>query len=226
MLMRRVFAMLLTLILAAACGKPQPLTPELAYELIRKQAIDREPIYAEVPQRVTFGPASPKDDYDEKSLHTLANLEKAGLVVVTQSVDNDGTQIYKAKVTERGFPILGTVPSARGRAFRAKICEKKIERITSFVRHPSDPFVGSADIIWHYTKPTPLYEMFETKINKPLDHPFRSVVSIHNEKGLWQMDLVIRKADLQPGDGAVAPAEAEESMPAPATEPVTSTDQR
>lgn len=195
--MRRAFIALATLTLLA-CGTQPPLDEKLATELIRRNAIDHEPIYAEVPQRVWWGPDYPKDDYDDLAVRTLRNLERAGLLKVSHVVEKDGREIYQGKVTDKGFPIIGTVPSARGKAFRGKICVKKIESITNFLRHPTDPMVGSAEIIWHYESPTPLYELFETKIDKPLGKPFRSVASIWNEKGLWRVDLAIRKAAIDP----------------------------
>lgn len=188
-------SILIAAVLLAGCGAPKPLTEEFVRTLVLERAIDDEPVYAEVPQKVWWGPGYPKDDYDERALKTLRNLEKAGLVTLTQ--ENDGeTESWTAAVTDAGFPILGKVPSRRGRALRAKICEKKIDDVRNFIRHPTDPTVGSADLVWHYEKPTALYDAYETKIDKPLDVPFRSVVSIHNENGLWKLDLVIRKAQL------------------------------
>ena len=212
-MMRRSLLLLIALTsLAIACGQPAPLDEQTAIGLIRRNAIDDEPIYAEVPQRVWWGPGYPKDAYDEKALETLRNLERAGLLTVSYSKDKDGREIYRGKVTEKGFAILGTVPSVRGKAFRGKICVKKIDRITNFIRHPNDPLVGSAEIIWHYTQPTPLYELFTTRIDKPLDKPYRSVASIRNEKGLWRVELAIRKTEVA----------AEKVPAAAASEPATS----
>lgn len=213
----RLLLLLPLLLLVLACSGPAPLDERTAIELIRNNAIDDEPIYAEVPQRVWWGPGYTKDDYDEKALATLRNLERAGLLTVSYTKDKDGNEIYRGKVTEKGFAILGTVPSARGKAFRGKICVKKIDTITNFIRHPNDPLVGSAEIIWHYTKPTPLYELFTTKIDKPLDKPYRSVASIRNDKGLWRVELAIRKTGVDEGKPP-APASSE---PAPAPEEVT-----
>ena len=193
--MRRTLTAIATLLLLA-CSAPPPLDETLAFELIRRNAIDNEPVYAEVPQRVWWGPGYAKDAFDEKSVATLYNLEKAGLLKVSHVVEKDGREIYQGKVTEKGFPILGTVPSARGKAFRGKICIKRIDRIANFVRHPTDPYVGSAEIVWHYATPTPLYALFETKIDKPLDKPYRSVASIRNDKGIWRVELAIRKTQV------------------------------
>ena len=159
------------------CGAPPPLTEERARALVLERAIDNEPVYAEVPERVWWGPDFPKDDYDELALQTLRNLEAAGLVTLRHDVDGE-TESWTAAVTREGFPILGKVSSARGRALRALVCVKKIDRVSHFVRHPTEPTVGSADLVWHYERPTTLYEAFETKVDKPLGKPFRSVVSI------------------------------------------------
>ncbi|MGK2858672.1 MAG: hypothetical protein ACSLFQ_15835 [Thermoanaerobaculia bacterium] len=212
---RGILLPLALLLLALGCGRPAPLDEPTAFELIRRNAIDDEPIYAEVPQRVWWGPGYPKDDYDGKALETLRNLERVGLLTVSYTKDKDGREIYRGKVTEKGFAIIGTVPSARGKAFRGKICVKKIDTITNFIRHPNDPLVGSAEIIWHYTKPTPLYELFTTKIDKPLDNPYRSVASIRSDKGLWRVELAIRKA----GVDSPPPAARESSADAPVDSP-------
>lgn len=153
-----------------------------------------EPVYAEVPQRVSFGPRSPKDEYDEKAVRTFQNLKQAGLIEFTETREPDGTSSYVATVTKTGFPILGTIPSARGPAFRARICEKRLEGIQNFVRHPNDPTVGRAEVVWRYVNPTAYYDLFETKINKPLNKPFVSLVSFYWDKG-WKFDVTIRKAE-------------------------------
>lgn len=196
MTVSRLFPALVLLgVVLSGCGAPRPLTEESARALILERAIDDEPVYAEVPARVWWGLDYPKDDYDELAMKTLRNLETAGLVTLAGEVEGESAS-WTATVTDKGFPILGKVPSKRGRALRAKVCVKKIDDVRNFIRHPSDPTVGSADLIWHYEQPTALYAAFETKINKPLDKPFRSVVSIRNENGLWKLDLVIRKAEL------------------------------
>jgi hypothetical protein len=151
-----------------------------------------EPVYAEVPQRVSFGPRSPKDDYDELAVRTLRNLERAGLVTVTETKEPDGTETYVAKATEKGFPILGTMPSARGPVYRARIGIKKIDGVRNFLRHPSEPTVGRAEVLWHYEQPTIYYPMFETKINKPLNTPFVSLASFYWDHG-WKFDLTVLK---------------------------------
>ena len=76
-----------------------------------------EPIYAEVPQKVWWNARFPKDDFDERSLRTFDNLQNAGLITVTGGPTADGAA-YIAHVTQKGFPILGTAPSARGPVFR------------------------------------------------------------------------------------------------------------
>lgn len=176
-----------------ACAKPDPLTEEVAESLVMSTIFLSEPVYAEVPQRVSYGPRSPKDDYDELAVRTLRNLEKAGLVTVAAQKDPDGTETYVAKATQKGFPILGTMPSARGPVYRARIAEKKIDGLRNFIRHPSEPTVGSAEVVWHYVNPTEYYPMFETKIDKPLNKPFVSLASFYWDHG-WKFDLTVKKA--------------------------------
>src|SRR3954471_19690450 len=169
----------IVLMLLVACDRKEPLTAQKAQEILGRYQYAAEPIYAEVPQRVWWSPKSPKDDYDEKALRTLRNLETAGYLTVGETHDADGTVSYLGRVTEKGFPVLGTVPSARGPAFRGKIAEKKYDGLRNFVRHPSEETTGHAELVWHYDNPTPLYPMFETKINKPLNTPFASYVAFY-----------------------------------------------
>ena len=182
-------------LLAVACDRPEPLTESKANEIIGRYSFKAEPVYAEVPQRVWWSPSSPKDDYDEKALRTLHNLEKAGLVTIEESTKPDGTVSYLAHTTEKGFPILGTAPSMRGPVFRGRICEKRYDGLKGFQRHPSQPTIGSANLMWHYTNPTWLYPLFETKINKPLDKPFASQVAFRYEDHEWKFNVVARKVD-------------------------------
>lgn len=214
----RLIVITLVALFALACGAPPALDEKLAADLVRRNAIDDEPIYAEVPQKVWWAPGNAKDDYDGKAVATLRNLEEAGLLKVKHVIEAGGREIYQGKVTEKGFAILGTVPSARGKAFRGKICVKKIDSIENFIRHPNDPTIGSAEIIWHYASPTPLYEMFETKIDKPLGKPYRSVASIRNDKGLWRVELAVRKAAVVDRVPAV-PGPAISAAPDSSTEP-------
>jgi hypothetical protein len=162
----------------AACQRREPLTAQKAAEIIRAYQFAKEPIYAEVPQRVWWSAKAPQDDYDVKALQTLRNLEHAGLVTVAEVHDGDATA-YTAKVTPKGFPVIGTAPSARGPCFRATICYKKYDGLRNFERHPTDPTVGHAELVWHYENPTPFYPLFETKINKPLNKPFASYISFY-----------------------------------------------
>ena len=180
-------------LLAAACGKPEPLTAEKAQTIISSGSFKSEPVYAEVPQKVWWTPKSPKDDYDELALRTLRNLEKAGLVTITEEVTADSAT-YVAKVTQKGFPILGTAPSYRGPVYRAKICDKVYDKLRNFVRHPREETVGHAEMMWHYDNPTWLYPLFETKINKPLKTPFASHVSFWYEDHQWRFTVNVRKA--------------------------------
>lgn len=193
--MRRTnYAVLLLCAMAAlACGKPDPLTEQTAAALVRARSPKVEPIYAEVPEKVWWTPKSPKDDYDELAVRTLRNLERAGLVTVTEEVTADSAT-YLAKVTSKGFRILGTAPSHRGRALRGKICEKVYGGLRNFVRHPNEPTVGHGEVSWHYDNPTPLYPLFETKINKPLKTPFASHVSFWYEDHQWRLNMNVKKA--------------------------------
>jgi len=188
----RLCAGLLLAALVTACSKPEPLTAEKAQEIISGYAFKREPIYAEVPQKVWWSPKAPKDEYDGKAVQTLRNLERAGLVTVTETVTADSAT-YVAKVTRKGFPILGTAPSARGPVYRAMIAEKVYDGLRDFVRHPNEPTVGHAKLIWHYDNPTPVYPLFETKINKPLETPFASNVSFWYAKHQWRFEVNVKK---------------------------------
>jgi hypothetical protein len=181
--------------LCVGCQKEEPLTAAKAQEIISSYQFSREPVYAEVPQRVWWSPKSPKDDYDEKALRTLRNLESAGYLTVTESHDPDGTTSYIGKVTQKGFPIIGTTPSLRGPAFRGKIAEKVYDGLRNFVRHPTEPTTGHAELMWHYANPTPLYPLFETKINKPLNKPFASFVAFYFKDHEWRFDVTVRKTE-------------------------------
>lgn len=204
MRVQAVTTALLFLLVGAACQKPQPLTAEKAQKIISGWAFRREPVYAEVPQKVWWTPQSPKDDYDEKAVRTLRNLERAGLVVVTESVSGDSAT-YIAKVTKKGFPILGTAPSHRGPVYRAKICEKVYDGLRNFERHPSEPTVGAGDLVWHYDNANWLYPLFETKIDKPLKKPFASQVSFWYEKHQWKFEVTVRKTPAESSAGSPAP---------------------
>jgi hypothetical protein len=179
-------------LLVFACAKPQPLTAQKAEEILGGWFHRREPVYAEVPQRVWWNPRAPKDDFDEKSVRTLRNLERAGLITVKETLGPDSAE-YIAKVTKKGFPILGTAPSHRGPVYRAQICEKRYDRVQKFVRHPNEPTVGHAELVWHYDNPTWLYPHFETKIDKPLKTEFVSQVSFWYEKHQWRFEVVVPK---------------------------------
>lgn len=179
------------------CDRAEPLTAEKAQEIISRWQFKKEPVYAEVPQRVWWNTRSPKDDYDAKALRTLGNLAKAGLITVTTNALADGGEEHIAKVTQKGFPILGTAPSYRGPVYRGKICEKVYDGLRNFVRHPTEPTNGHAELAWHYTNPTALYPMFETKINKPLDHPFASHVSFFFKDHEWKFHVTVRKAEAE-----------------------------
>lgn len=185
-------AFLFALPLLVACPQPGVLTAEKAEAVVRPM-FRAEPVYAEVPQRVWYGPSSPKDDYDSLAVETLRNLEKNGYVTVTRETRADGIEVYTAKVTKKGFPLLGTMPSARGPVYRAKIAEKRYDGFRNFVRHPSEPTVGRGEIVWHYDSPTIFYDLFTTKINKPLNTPFVSIVSFYWENYHWNVSVIVKK---------------------------------
>jgi hypothetical protein len=185
-------------LLALACSKPEPLTVEKAQEIVKSGSFKSEPVYAEVPQKVWWTPKAPKDDYDELAVRTLRNLEKAGLVTVTEEVTADSAT-YVAKITQKGFPILGTAPSYRGAVYRGKICEKVYDGLRNFQRHPQQPTVGHAELAWHYDNATWLYPLFETKIDKPLDKPYASYVSFWYDDRQWKFSVNVRKTRAVPG---------------------------
>src|SRR5258708_21779465 len=113
----RSLAVLLTLLLVA-CPRPGPLTKQKVEEILSGYQFTREPVYAEVPQKVWWNARFPKDDYDAKSLRTLDNLRAAGYLTYAGGPTPDGGGSYLAKVTAKGFPVLGTAPRARGPAYR------------------------------------------------------------------------------------------------------------
>jgi hypothetical protein len=189
-----LLSQLLLLVVLAACQRREALTAAKAEDILRANMPGTEPVYAEVPQRVWWNAKAPKDDFDDKSVRTLMLLQSAGLIAVTGGPTADGAE-YAAKVTPKGFPLLGTAPSYRGPVFRGMICKKKYDGIRNFERHPSDPTVGSAELVWHYAEPTTLYPLFETKINKPLDKPFVSLVSFYYKDFQWRFDVTVRKTE-------------------------------
>ena len=190
--MVRTLVLLLSALVAFGCSKPEPLTEAKAKEIVSSWMFKREPVYAEVPQRVWWNPKAPKDDYDEKAVRTLRNLERAGLVTVTEKLTADSGE-YIAKVTKKGFPILGTAPSNRGPVYRAQICEKVYDGLRNFQRHPTEPTVGHGELEWHYDHANWLYPLFETKIDKPLNKPFASYVSFWYDKHQWKFEVNVRK---------------------------------
>jgi hypothetical protein len=195
--MRRIGRSILGLLIVAAalaCAKREPLTAEKAEEIIRGGSFKSEPVYAEVPQKVWWSPKAPQDEYDARALRTLRNLERAGLVTVTESDVTPSSATYVAKVTRKGFPLLGTAPSARGPVYRGLICHKRYDGLRNFVRHPNEPTVGHAELVWRYADPTWLYPLFETRIDKPLDTPFVSHISFWFDEGQWKFAMNVKKA--------------------------------
>jgi hypothetical protein len=185
---------LVMVLLASACQKPEPLTAAKAEQILRSYQFTAEPIYAEVPQKVWWNAHFPKDEFDERSLRTFDNLQKAGLITITGGPTADGAA-YVAHVTQKGFPILGTAPSARGPVFRGLICYKTYDGLRNFQRHPTESTTGHGELVWHYTRPTSLYQAFETKQNKPLDKPFVSLVSFYYKDHQWRFDVTVRKTN-------------------------------
>src|SRR4051794_33794164 len=159
------------LLLALSCQKAEPLTAAKAEQILRDVRFTAEPIYAEVPQKVWWNARFPKDEFDERSLHTFDNLQKAGLITVTGGPTPDGAS-YIAHTTSKGFPILGTDPSARGPVFRGLICYRVYDGLRNSHRPPPNPPTAHGELLGHYPRPTSLYPMFETKQNKPLNKPF------------------------------------------------------
>jgi hypothetical protein len=184
------------LLLAVACQKREPLTAARAEQILSDVRFTSEPIYAEVPQKVWWDARFPKDEFDERSLRTFDHLRQAGLVTVTGGATTDGAA-YIAHVTPTGFPILGTAPSARGPVFRGLICYRVYDGLRNFQRHPTEPTTGHGELVWHYTRPSRLYPMFETKQNKPLDKPFASLVSFYYQDHQWKFDVTVRKTDAE-----------------------------
>ncbi|HSP17075.1 MAG TPA: hypothetical protein VLV78_20185 [Thermoanaerobaculia bacterium] len=193
---QRFIAIALTVVAATTCARKEPLTAQKAQEIISAYQFKKEPVYAEVPQRVWWSPTSPKDDYDERALRTLENLRQAGLVTLEQRQDGVITSVV-ARVSDKGFRILGTAPSWRGPVYRAQIAEKVYDGLRNFQRHPSEPTTGTAELVWHYTSPTWLYPLFETKINKPLNKPFVSLISFYWKDYQWKFDVTVRKAEAE-----------------------------
>lgn len=190
----------MTVLILIGCSKPAQLTESEARDIITSRMTRRpELIYAEVPQRVWWGPKAPKDDYDEKALRTLRNLEREGLLTVSGGPTSDGGESWQGKVTEKGFPILGTMPSMRGAVFRSLIAKKKFDEVRGFQHHPNDPTIARAEIIWHYGDPTPLYPLFETRIDKELDVPYRTIVSFFWNDYEWTVSITVKKERVPAG---------------------------
>jgi hypothetical protein len=193
------------LLLALACDRAEPLTEAKAREVLERFTVQKVPVYAEVPQRVWWSAKAPKDDFDEKSLRTFDNLVQAGLITTKPFTTPDGKTGVAAEVTQKGFPILGTAPSARGACFRATICFKFTDGMRNFQRHPTDPTIGHAELIWHYDEPTSLYPLMETKINKPLKKEFASLVAFYYKDHAWHFDVTVPKTEAS-GSSSEVPA--------------------
>ena len=190
---RQISALLIMIGTIVSCGADEsPLDAERAAAVIRSRMFVSQPVYAEVPMEVRWGPGYDEDEFDRRALSTIEKLEQAGLVVSETTSEKEMT-VVSIETTPEGFRQLGTVPSARGPALRGRIAERVIDEIVNFERHPSQPEVGRAEVIWHYENPTPLYPLFDTKQNKPLDVPFKSIVSVSRTKRGWLVETVVPK---------------------------------
>ena len=181
-------------LLVGACQRPEPLTAQKANQIIAAYEVQREPVYAAVPQKVWWDEQHPQDDFDRLSVSTLQKLASGGYITLSESHDQHGAT-YQAKVTQKGFPLLGTGPSARGPVYKAQICYKRYDGLRDFERHPNEPTTGRAELIWHYDDPTAMYALFDTKKDKPLHKPFASVVSFYYKDDQWKFDVTVRKTD-------------------------------
>ncbi|MBW3670622.1 MAG: hypothetical protein KY432_02990 [Acidobacteria bacterium] len=190
---RQAVLLLVALVWLCSCGADEPpLDAQRASEIIRSRMFARQPAYAEVPMQVRFGPGYEKDEFDDRSIATLEKLESAGLVRLSTTSEDELTVII-AETTPEGFRELGTVPSSRGPALRGRIAEKVLDEIVNFERHPSDPQLGRAEVIWHYENPTELYSLFDTKQDKPIAVPFKSVVSLSRTDRGWVVKTLVPK---------------------------------
>src|SRR5512143_1468692 len=93
--------LLALLLLALACDRAEPLTEQKARQVLERFMVQKVPVYAEVPQRVWWSAKAPKDDFDEKSLRTFDNLQKAGLITYKPFQSADGKSGYVATVTPK-----------------------------------------------------------------------------------------------------------------------------
>lgn len=194
----QLFLLLIVILALSGCGgdDPRPLDSTRAEEIVRSRMFAAQPVYAEVPMQVRWGPGYEKDEFDERSLSTLRKLETARLVSTETKREGEMT-VVTATTTPEGFRQLGTVPSARGPALRGRIAEKILDEVVNFERHPSQPQVGRAEVIWHYENPTPLYPLFDTKQDKPLDVPFKSVVSLSRGDRGWIVETIVPKLPVE-----------------------------
>lgn len=182
------------LFLAACSGETvEPeLTASIAERVIMGSIHDSEPVYAEVPRRVSWSPHTPRDDFDGLSITTLEKMEDAGLVVLTRTGSSEEGSL-QAELTGSGREILGIVPSARGEALRGRIAKRVFDGVRAFERHPERPDVGRAELVWHYEDPTPLHAIFDTKPDNQIGRPFSSVVAIHREGGIWRAEVIVSR---------------------------------
>src|SRR5437016_1824532 len=133
----------LLLLLALACDRAEPLTEQKAREVLQRFMAQKVPVYAQVPQRVWWSAAAPRDDFDEKSLRTFDNLQKAGLSATKPIQTADGKTGLRAavamiaSVASRGKNPVSTTPAfSRMRATTSAISGDSGTR-TSRMRCPS-----------------------------------------------------------------------------------------
>ena len=175
-----------------ACSQPGRLTREIAAEVIRETMPETEPAYAEVPMAVRWSAASPLDEFDKRTLESLTRLERMGLVAIARSGD-DVEGVVSATSTPAAARVLGTVPSARGPAFRGRVADKRLDGVGTFTPHPSDARAGRVEVLWRYTNPTVLHSAFAPVSDRPIDVPYATVLTMSWIDGAWRGRIVVRK---------------------------------
>jgi hypothetical protein len=134
-----------SLVFLIACQQPEPLTAQKAEQILRGYMFAREPVYAEVPQKVWWNAKSPKDDYDEKALRTLRNPSPPDLTVTEAHSDN-GTTAPRRQVTGQGFRVLGTTPACAAHVSGLDRLQE-IRRAPQFSAPSEEPTVGHAELV-------------------------------------------------------------------------------
>lgn len=189
---KSISLLLIVVLTFTACARPERLTRQDAEDLVRATFRDGDPVYADVPLRVSWSESSPRDEFDVRSAETLDRLERLGLVTIARQIDG-GTGVIEATLTPAGQRVLGSVHSVRGPAARGRIAERRVDGVGRIDLHPGDPTKGRVEVLWHYDSPTSLYEAFLTRQDKPLNEPFASVISMAWSQGAWRAEIVVRK---------------------------------